>query len=248
MDDYCVAVVAAVPAGIFWMRCNAVLDGSCQSSELPQHEVTLSAYAIDADEVTGSEYGAFETCVNTGACGPPGPASSSARRPKAAIDRADAAAYCAWAGKPAGAQRLCTEAEWERAARGGCEFVDGDCAAGMPSFPWGRALPNAALLNGLGVNTTTVEVGGYSPLGDSPYGARHMAGNIGEWVSDWYGPYTADPVTDPTGPASGLAGVYRGGWWAGPTDTYRTAYRRTLGPTYGSSYTNVGFRCCRPLP
>jgi len=252
-----------VPAGDFWMGCNSVLDGNCGGDESSQHLVTLSEYAIDRTEVTAAEY---KSCVTNGACTVPSttggtygtydPAGKQGH-PINYVNWDQASAYCAWSGKAAGAQRLCTEAEWEKAARGGCETVTGDCSDGsqMRKYPWDTGDGSAAIeptdctyanWSGCSVATYTSAVGSY-PAGASPYGAYDMAGNVWEWVSDWYaGSYAAGAVTDPTGPASGSLRVLRGGYFDSGAAYVRASERYYIAPSYADS--TVGFRCCRSLP
>jgi len=248
-----------IPAGDFWMGCNNVLDGGCGADELPQHLVTLSQYAIDREEVTASEYAA---CVSASACTVPGGGGNQTwnvagkeQHPINFVDWNQANAYCAWNKPGNGVQRLCTEAEWEMAARGGCDTVTGDCSDGsqMRKYPWDAGDGSTAqeptcgdnLANFTGCVGSTTEVGSY-PSGMSPYGAYDLAGNVWEWVNDWFGnSYTAGPVTDPQGPVSGSSRVKRGGGYDHGTVNMRASERNFNTP--GSAYNIVGFRCCRSI-
>jgi len=148
----------------------------------------------------------------------------------------DALAYCAWLSTAMGRSvRLPTEAEWEKAARGGSEGT---------RYPWGETcdpshchyLTDAADKNRRGTRPT----GTYAPNG---YGLFDMIGNVWEWVSDWYGAesYGVDSVENPRGPDSGNLRIVRGGSWVSDdVEMLRCAYRHKVPPdTYAYS---VGFR------
>lgn len=198
--------MALIPAGTFQMGC-VPGDPDCQPEELPRHAVYLDAYYIDAHEVTVGEY---LKCVAAGGCSEPakssGPSGLSGepfdikcnweipdheQYPVNCVTWYQSDAYCKWA-----VGRLPTEAEWEKAARGSSD---------TRIYPWGDRQPDCTLANFNYCVGDTSEVGSY-PAGASPFGALDMAGNVWEWVSDWYAVNyygSQSSWLDPTGPASG---------------------------------------------
>ena len=213
-----------VPAGAFTMGSNENYD-----EEQPVHEVYLDGYWMDKFEITNAQYA---KCVSAGECTNPSNTryyenSQYVNHPVVYVSWHNANDYCTWAGR-----RLPSEAEWEKAARG----TDGRV------YPWGNESPSASLLNYNSNKGGTTEVGSY-PSGASPYGALDMAGNVWEWVTDWYGEdyYSKSPAENPTGPSSGDRRVLRGGSWDVNDRSVRSA-SRSWGSPVNSIY-NVGFRC-----
>lgn len=260
-----------VPAGDFWMGCNAEVDDQCAAREHAQHRVALSSYAVDRTPVTAAPYRA---CVTAGTCQAPSqgvspqqyatyntydPGKGKQDHPINFVNWEMANTYCAWSAKPPGAQRLCTEAEWERAARGGCETVLGDCGDGtqMRKYPWDAGdgatpvEPTCLHANFYDVEpcepTTFTSPVHARPAAASPYGALEMAGGVWEWVADWYSEsYAAESITNPTGPETGTQRVTRGGSFASGPSALRTSTRGFKTPNL--SLADTGIRCCRTLP
>ena len=217
-----------VPAGSFMMGSN---DGN--ADEKPVHEVFLDAYWIDKYEVSNGQYA---KCVQSGACKPPDRMDYLTRRsyywnsiyldfPVIYVSWHHAQDYCSWVGG-----LLPTEAEWEKAAKG----TDGRI------YPWGNSTPSCSFVNYINCEGDTTKVGSYSQ-GASPYGALDMAGNVWEWVADWYGSYINETQNNPTGPESGKYKVLRGGSWSSNEGALRVSYR--YDHFLDHSYYSIGFRC-----
>jgi formylglycine-generating enzyme required for sulfatase activity len=226
--------------------------------EKPQHDVLVYPYAIERFEVTNAQY---QACVTARACPLPTRPSSYTRPnyfgnaafanyPVVNVTWFGAEAYCKWIGR-----RLPNEAEWERAARG----VDNwrytfTNMLGMP-FEWnaiyhGSPLSfceaSCPLQNFWGtVNdgfADTAPVGTFGYDSSKGFGIQDMAGNVSEWVSNWYDPNAYTDGNDVYGPSNSTgAKVYRGGSWADPPR--RNADRNSLAP--GLSSDRVGLRCAQ---
>ncbi len=222
--------MAVVPAGEFMMG-----SPRGEPDEQPVHRVYVDTFLVDKYEVTVKQYAAF---LQAKWIDPPEDwktmnQSSHQKRPVVNVDWADAVAYCKWVGK-----RLPTEAEWEKAARGTDERL----------YPWGDELPtrvHANLRKETWSNHWVLSPVGSYEDGKSPYGLYDMAGNVWEWVSDWYDPnyYKASPTQNPTGPARGGHKVIRGGSWGSGEKNLRSTDRDIHLPSFRGLGT--GFRCAK---
>lgn len=225
--------MVAIPEGPFEMGASGT---QALEDERPRHRVVLDAFRMDLYEVTTAQYGAF--LAVTGRTAPWLWESVNLHqhgdRPVVGVDWQDAEAYCRWKGK-----RLPTEAEWEKAARG----LDGRL------YPWGNQLPtkdsaNFALGARFSYSQVLMPVQSYES-GKSSYGLYQMAGNVGEWVADWYSVnyYEHSPEANPSGPENGQFKVLRGGSWSDLPKYLLTYGRFKLPPETRNSYT--GFRCAK---
>jgi formylglycine-generating enzyme required for sulfatase activity len=221
-------VLVYVPAGEFLMGLTGrTEEGQGAPDEKPPHKVYLDGYWMDKTEVT---QGMYAKCLAAGNCKLAGCYNLGDNYPVACVEWNDANSYCEWAG-----QRLPTEAEWEKGARG----TDGRI------YPWGNNDPFSLLTNyNKRSEGNTTEVGHY-PRGASPYGLLDMAGNVWEWVADWYGSdyYSKSPYENPLGPSSGERRVLRGGSAHDSEWLLRAASRGSYGPV--NRYNLSGFRCAR---
>jgi formylglycine-generating enzyme required for sulfatase activity len=222
------AEMMLVPAGEFWMGSEAG-DREAFDDEKPRHKVSLEAHYIDKYEVTNALYKRFMEATDRAA-----PSYwtdrtvNSPPQPAVGVSWHDAEAYCKWAGK-----RLPTAAEWEKAARG----TDGR------KYPWGdQAEPRRA--NAEQKSGKPLPVGSY-PKGVSPYGIHDMAGNVSEWVQDWYAEdyYQRNPEANPIGPDIGRTKVLRGGSWSSTPRFLRSAVRGSDTPDTRDR--TIGIRCAK---
>ena len=218
--------LVCVPAGEFYMG-SFDWDNSASDHEKPVHKVFLDAFWMDQTEITNEMY---QKCVSSGKC--------SAREsvggvlyPQVNVNWEDAKTYCDWAG-----QQLPSEAQWEKAARG----------TDLRIFPWGAQMPACSLANFSDCNLKGASAVGSYPAGKSPYGAYDMAGNVWEWVADWYDQYyysSQSTWRNPTGPLMKVNHILRGGSWGNDWWDVRSALRYLFHPTRMLS--SLGFRCAR---
>lgn len=220
------------------MGCDPGTEPVCYKEDQPRHPVIVPAFQIDRYDVTVAQY---KACEAAGAC-PSTYEDSSDQCNGGKPDRADhpinctdhyhAAAYCQWAGK-----RLCSEVEWEKAARGS----EGS------TYPWGEA-PATCSLAVLNDGTDGCGGGTTRPVGSLPAGASFhdvmdLAGNVGEWVADlWFRDYATSPW-DGSPWTDGTFEMFRGGSFRQGPDR-QTAWVRDCGSP-GFNQVDVGIRCCR---
>lgn len=253
--------IVLIPAGEFTMGSNeGLLDGDSDfDNERPPHRVYVDAFYMDKYEVTSERFEKFVNAtgyqteaekagssytysVSTNrdvlVAGvnwrhPQGPGSSAeSKHPVSYVTWNDAQAFCRWAGK-----RLPTEAEWERAARGGLEGK---------RYPWGDEDPQGKACFEQNLTTRKpMSVGTYPANG---YGLYDMAGNVWEWCQDWYDEnyYQSSPKKNPTGPAKGVSRVLHGGSWGSDARGLHCSARTWTEPTTHDF--SFGFRCVKSLP
>ncbi len=280
----CAAKPVTIPAGEFWMGCNncegsEVMEESCKKQEHPYHLVYLDEYAIGRTEVTANQ---LLSCLSLGGC----PSSKAEENecygvqyaawtwkeeglgdhPANCVAKSQAKEYCAWLG-----QTLCTEAQWEKGARGGCEENGGasKCKNQSRKYPWGNEQPACSLTVFWSCEGATKSACSASPAGDSPYGLCDMAGNLYEWVLDSYAadfycsgddacteptencsscpqcgtwPGAPEPWSNPFFELGGALPIARGGSFTHWGDDSVSVSRRA--PTSAVRSVNAGFRCC----
>jgi formylglycine-generating enzyme required for sulfatase activity len=223
-------VMVTIPAGFF---TRGTIAGGFD--EQPVKQVYLDAYAIDKYEVTNHQYAAFVAATNHRKAGPPSRYAKNMARmrgtnqPVVYVSWDDADAYCRWKGK-----RMPTEAEWEKAMRGGDKRL----------WPWGNEVDPLA-------SNWAVARDGYdvtAPVGSfrrdvSPFGVADGAGNVIEWVADWYGEsaYGSAAERNPKGPEFGTYKVLRGGAYTTSGTDVRVTSRSKMVPDFRDE--TIGFRC-----
>ena len=234
-----------VPSGPFQLGSDVDADSNAQPNEQPQVTLNLPGFWIDQHEVTNRQY---FMCVMAGFCTRPQSYDSATvpnyflesdyvNYPVLNVRWQQAYAYCNWAGRV-----LPNEAQWEKAARG----------PGGQLYPWGNIAPNDALANYGALNNDVVAVGQF-PAGASPYGADDMAGNVAEWVNNYFVTNyfgieaflssSPDPATLFGG---GLHTIRNGAWNSNPL-TLRVATRQ-FAPNNDYASNTVGFRCASEQP
>jgi len=243
--------IVQIPAGWFFMGTNRKdddpfgLETQYDDTEIPQRRIWLDSYHIDRDEVSLAEFLKFLDQQHR-------PVSDELQRliwhlisvhfipdqalapwPALYVTWEEAADFCHTLHK-----RLPTEAEWEKAARG----TNGNL------FPWGQSLPTDenAVFGQYHVHQIPLvaSVDGWDE-GRSPYGLHHMAGNVAEWVHDWFGfdYYSIGPTRNPQGSPIGRYKSVRGGSWRSRPVMLRTATRGGAFPDQRAA--TIGFRCAR---
>ena len=229
-----------IPEGEFFMGDPD--EDDAHYDENPLHKVYLDAFWIDRYEVTNRCYKRFvdetghriphvdtewaESYNWKNDSYPPGRADS----PVVLVSWGDATAYAEWAGK-----RLPTEAEWEKAARGGLV---------KKQYPWGDQIDEKYA----NYFTSIISKNEMKPIGSllpNPYGIYDIVGNVWEWCADWYGKtyYRVSPYKNPQGPEEGVYRVFRGGSWVKKKEFLRCSERARNVPTHRSYI--IGFRCAK---
>lgn len=228
--------MAAIPAGEFTMGRNKLTPDDKTTmrphillDDRPTRKVRIDAFQLDKHEVTNQSYGAYLKATKRT---PPYHwrngvhAEGADQVPVYNVNWAEAKAFCEWAGK-----RLPTEAEWERAARGGKEGL---------SYPDGDKIDNKL--------ARFASQSGAGPVASYPanaFGLFDMAGNVSEWTADWFDEhyYERGENENPKGPATGVYKVIRGGAWSDSAPRITVFFRNWVRPTQRTP--NIGFRCAR---
>ncbi len=259
-----------IPAGTFWMGCNGYLHYEClcdfdplpcspgPSSACPYHPVSVPEYEISVTEATTKDFASFlnengdlcgdAECLKYAQEGMEQTAEGwtvddeYSEFPLRLATWFGARDYCIWKGG-----RLCTEAEWEKAARGGCEFYS-DCEAEGRDYPWGYSDPGQDKCAGCD-SKEYAPVGSF-PNGASPYGVLDMAGNADEWVQDCYASDYLDAFGDGSAHDEAFCpesewGAKRRGVRGGNSSTGWDAWLRVYVRSSRYPDAGAGIRCCQ---
>ncbi len=242
-----------VAGGKAAVGCNPGKD-KCKAGETPLNIVELSAFFVQAYETT---VGAYAKCVTAGKCTAPATVAGcpkpdakdlDAKRPVACVDQAQAAAFCGWAYKQG---RLPTNAEWEKAARGGCASITGDCGKAAAAWVWGDKPADCwqAVVKGTGkaCSSTSQPVASRANTDRSPYLVYDLAGNVREWTADgWDAAFYGKAAAKGKDPklAVGAQVTVRGGSYLLEPAAARLAAR--TGVAKGTKAPDLGFRCVVP--
>ena len=225
-------VMIRIPEGWFWMGCESGRD-----DEKPVHRVWVDAFELAAYQVTNEEYACFLAAMNY-----PQPSCwndanfNHPKMPVVAISWHDAVNYCEWLSRETALPySLPTEAQWERAARGGGEHS---------LYPWGDTPPEQLPDYAQRWKYGPEPVGLYPP---NAYGLYNLGNNVHEWCADWYdaGYYACSPERNPQGLADTGRRASRGGSWRHHIKVSRSAARSSIPPEF--KYTDYGFRVARSL-
>jgi formylglycine-generating enzyme required for sulfatase activity len=219
--------MVTIPAGWFLMGSE-----SGQDNERPVHRVWVDSFQLGACQVTNYEYGTF--LAETDSAPPPSwndPNLNNPQQPVVSVSWLEAVKYCEWlssrSGKPC---RLPTEAEWERAARGGTD---------SQVYPWGDAPPQSRPDYESRWKSGSEPVATQAP---NEYGLYDVSENVHEWCSDWFQAdyYLHSPERNPQGPEAGPRKASRGGSWRHQVKISRCAARASIPPAF--QYADYGFR------
>jgi len=233
LTDAVEPLMVRIPAG--WFLMGSAIG---QDNERPVHRIWVDAFALAACQVTNADYGLFLSA--TGFRPPPfwnDRNFNCPDQPVAGVSWFEAAQYCAWLTSQSGlSYRLPSEAEWERAARGG---IDGLL------YPWGNDPPQSL------PNYETRWKTGPEPVGKGErnrFGLFDICANLHEWCSDWYQAeyYAISPAHNPHGPETGIRRASRGGSWRHHVKLTRCAARSSIPPQF--QYADYGFRVACDLP
>jgi formylglycine-generating enzyme required for sulfatase activity len=222
-----------IPGGHFLMGCDEGRD-----EEKPAHRVWLDEFELAVFQIRNRDYAVF--LASTGHPSPPQwnhADFSHPSQPVVAVSWLDATAYCRWLTAFSGRRyRLPTEAEWERAARGGRE---------QALYVWGNEPPDCQPEY---VQRWQGEVTGPLPVGlgsSNAFGLFDVGENVHEWCADWFGRdyYAVSPERNPAGPDHGERRASRGGSWRHHVKASRCAARSSIPPAF--QYADYGFRVAR---